>query len=121
MVVIESLEYINVTSSDLKKSVEFYTLFLDFEILEEAEEHAILMFDNLKFRIVHSSNERAQGEQVGLPVLSFIMDVDDFTDAIQQIEEENIPIVSGPDEKDSGEAILIQDPGGNLIEFFYKE
>ena len=121
MVVIESLEHINIPSDDLKKSIEFYTLFLDFEILEETQDHVLLAFDNLNLKIISSQSKLQSSEQLNLPFLSFIMDVDDFTDAIQQVEEENIPIVSGPDEKGSGEAVLIQDPGGNLIEFFYKE
>ena len=121
MVVIESLEYINIPSYDLKKSIDFYTLFLDFEVLEETQNSVLLAFDNLNLKIINFQTKPDTNSQMTLPLLSFIMDVDDFTDAIQQIEQENIPIISGPDEKGLGESILIQDPGGNLIEFFYKE
>ena len=129
MVVVESLEYVNIYTNDIKKSVEFYTLFLDFELLEETESYALLSFDELRLKVnlqeedtsAHEAHEDVAGSR--LPIFSFMLDVDDFTEAIQLAEQENVPIISGPDEFESGagESILLQDPGANLIEFFYRE
>ena len=120
MVIVESLEYINICTGDLKKSIEFYTLFLDFEIIEETESYAIVAFDEIKLKII---NREVKNSDNKTPLFSFVLDVDDFTDAIQSVEEEKITIVSGPDDFESGagESLIIQDPGGNLIEFFYRE
>ena len=122
MVVVETLEYVNVYATDLKKSVEFYTLFLDFELLEENDSYAIVTFDELKVKLVHVESAQKE-DDTRLPILSFILDVDDFTEAIQMAEEEKIPIISGPDDFESGagESILLKDPGGNIVEFFYRE
>ena len=128
MVVVESFEHVNICTNDIKKSVEFYTLFLDFELLEETESYALLSFDELRLKVnlqeKDSSVDEGSEDSVGrLPIFSFMLDVDDFTEAIQLAEQENVPIISGPDEFESGagESILLKDPGANLIEFFYRE
>ena len=118
MIVVESLHHINVYSAELKKSVDFYTLFLDFELVEETEKDAQVRFDNLTLRIYKGAARTHATEEA---CLSFILDVDDFTDALQEIESQEIPIVQGPSEIAGGEKVLIKDPGGNIIELFYQE
>ncbi len=117
MIVIESFDHINLPALDLQKSIEFYTMFFDFEQVSLTEKDAIVAFDSLNIRLVKTDSNKA----TSLPLMSFILDVDDFTEALQEIEENNIQIVSGPFEIPGGEAVHIQDPGGNLIELYYKE
>ena len=123
MVVVESLEYINVGAIDVKKSIEFYTLFLDFELIKEAEDYALVSFDELKLKINKYEIDREKDYENELPLFSFILDVDDFTEAIQVAEQENVPIATGPNDFESGagESIILKDPSGNLIELFYRE
>ncbi len=124
MIVVESLEYLNIETPDLKKSVEFYTLFLDFELIKETEEFSIVSFDELRLKIHKEKTESSENnDESKLPLFSFILDIDDFTEAIQIAEQENVSIVSGPDEFESGagERVLLKDPSGNLIELFYRE
>ncbi len=123
MVVVESLEYINVGVTDIKKSIDFYTLFLDFELIEEAENYALVSFDELKLKINRQEASSERNHKNGLPLFSFILDVDDFTEAIQMAEQENVSIATGPNDFESGagESIILKDPGGNLIELFYRE
>ena len=116
MLVVESLEYINIATQDINRSVEFYNLFFDFDIVEKSENLAILNFDQINIKI-----HKVQNTPSVLPLFSFIMDIDDFTDALQEIEKNKIKIVSGPKAIKDGEAVSILDPGSNIIELFYKE
>lgn len=118
MIVIETLNYINLSSTDLEKSKEFYTMFLDFDTISESEDNVILGFENLQLRLV--KKDKAAGGS-DLPLLSFIMDVDDFTDALQEIESRRVSIVDGPFEIPGGEAVVIEDPSKNKLEFYYED
>jgi predicted enzyme related to lactoylglutathione lyase len=119
MIVIESLNHINLPAQDLAKSVEFYSMFLDFEEISIDEETAIISFDDkIHIKLIKTSDEQKQKQ---MPVLSFILDIDDFTEALQEIEANSIPIISGPNEISGGENVIIGDPAGNPIELYYQE
>lgn len=117
MIVVETLAHINVPATDIKKSLDFYTLFLDFEEVKQSEKEAVVSFNAVNLRLVKSEKLKP----ASYPILSFVLDVDDFTEALQEIEEKEIPIIQGPFEIEKGEAVYIQDPAGNLIELFYQE
>lgn len=116
MVIIETLSHINMPAKNLQKAVEFYTQFLDFEVVEESSTHALVAFDNLNLKL-----DTALEPYAKVPVLSFLLDVDDFTEALQEIEENNVEIAKGPFEIEGGESVYVVDPGGNLIELYYRE
>lgn len=116
MVIIETLSHINMPAKNLQKAVEFYTQFLDFEIVEETANFAIVSFDNLQLKLDTGLEAYAK-----VPVLSFLLDVDDFTEALQEIEENNIEIAKGPFEIEGGESVHVADPSGNLVELYYRE
>ena len=119
MIVIEALDHINIAAKDLEKSIEFYTVFLDFECTEKNENEAIITFDEqLKIKLVKSENASTNPD---CSALSFILDVDDFTEGLQVLETNEITILSGPSETENGENVVIADPAGNAIELYYVE
>ena len=117
MIVVESLQNISLPTTDLKKSIEFYTLLFDFDLVEENESYAVMRFDNLNIKVVQGT----AAQESNMPIISFILDVDDFTDALQELESNEIKIVTGPTETEKGENLMIHDPGGNLIELYYED
>jgi len=121
MVLLEGLHHISLGCSDLKRSIEFYQDLMDFELQEESERHAVLKLDPISIRLNFIEGYKSGVKNPGEASLAFILDVDDFTDAIKELEESNIEIVKGPVMIDGGESILITDPDGNFIEFFYNE
>jgi catechol 2,3-dioxygenase-like lactoylglutathione lyase family enzyme len=121
MIVLESLDHISLGSSNLKKSIEFYVDVLDFEVAEETDRFAILQLDHFCLRLNHIDGYVCQHENPSAFSLSFIVDVDDFTNAIAELEEKDIPIVVGPVVIEGGESMVIRDPDGNWIELFYRE
>ncbi len=117
MIVVESLHHINIQAGDVKTSTEFYTMFLDFELVAEEESSSLVRFDNVTLKL-HNFGGEIDNEN---PVISFILDVDDFTEALQEIESREVEIITGPNETEKGERVVIKDPAGNLIELFYEE
>ncbi len=116
MVIIETLSHINIPAKNLQKAVEFYTQFLDFEVVEEGANHALVAFDNLHLRLDTGMEPFAK-----VPVLSFLLDVDDFTEALQEVEQNSIEVAKGPFESGGGESVYVADPSGNLVELYYRE
>lgn len=116
MVIIETLSHINMPAKNLQKAVEFYTQFLDFEVVEESANFALVGFDNLHLRLDTALEPFAK-----VPVLSFLLDVDDFTEALQEVEQNSVEIAKGPFEVEGGESIHLLDPSGNLVELYYRE
>ncbi len=119
--IIEALHHISLGSSNIKRSVGFYTDVLGFELVEEAEGYALLHMDPVRIRLNFFEGYKSETANPGQRSLSFILDVDDFTDAIEELENAGIEILKGPVMIEDGESILIADPDGNLIELFYKE
>lgn len=121
MILLEGLHHISLGSTDLKKSVGFYRDLLDFELLDEAERFALIRLDPISIRLNLIDGYQAKVENPGEQSLSFVLDVDDFTNAIEELENNDINIINGPVGIEGGEAILIADPDGHLIELFYNE
>ncbi|MCS6972068.1 MAG: VOC family protein [Turneriella sp.] len=116
MVIVETLSHINMPAKNLQRSVEFYTQFLDFEILEEGKDYTIVSFDNINLKLDTKLEPYSK-----VPILSFILDVDDFTEALQEAEDIGVEIAKGPFEIEGGESVYIADPSGNLVELYYRE
>ncbi|MBI3394516.1 MAG: VOC family protein [Spirochaetia bacterium] len=121
MILVEGLHHISLGSSNLKRSIAFYRDLLDFELVEEEAKHAVVRLDPISIRLNVLDGYKARVENPGETSLSFILDVDDFTDAIQELEDKTVAIIKGPVQIEGGEAVLIADPDGNLIELFYRE
>lgn len=121
LMLLEGLHHISLGSSDLNRSVRFYTEVLDFELAEQTDGHAIVSLDPVDLRLNYIEGYKNHTDHPGMFSLAFILDVDDFTQAIQEIENNKVQIIKGPLMIEGGESLLIADPDGNLIELFYKE
>ncbi|PKL38115.1 MAG: hypothetical protein CVV44_13185 [Spirochaetae bacterium HGW-Spirochaetae-1] len=119
MIVIESINNIGLTVSNLEKSIEFYKDLFDFEVVEKlsnAGQAFIKMGD-----MVIALNE-VEGyncpEDAGYAI-SFYVDEEDFEDALDELEELEITIVFGPENIRNGQSVVFLDPDGNKIELSY--
>ncbi len=122
MIIVEGIDHINIAVTDLEVASKFYSELFDFEVLSDREGESVTMtLDPIKICLVKVEKVQNQLSQLGLPTLSFTMDVDDFTDAINEIESKGIKIAKGPEGIEGGESLLFADPGGNLIEIYYQE
>ncbi|BDA80466.1 dioxygenase [Leptospira kobayashii] len=116
MIIVEGIGHVNIPVTQLDASIEFYREIFDFEVETKKDAEAILSLDSFKIRLVKSTISPDQT----LAALSFVMDVDDFTEAITELEEKNVKIVRGPESTDSGESLTFADPNQNLIEIYYE-
>ncbi|MCZ8342056.1 MAG: VOC family protein [Leptospira sp.] len=114
MIIVEGIGHVSIPVSNLDASIDFYCDIFDFEVETKKANEAFLTLDSFRIRLV-----KAEVPERSLPSLSFIMDVDDFTEAISELEEKNVKIVKGPEGTDSGESLTFQDPSQNLIEIYY--
>lgn len=114
MIIVEGIGYISIPVTELDASIDFYTDTFDFELESKKANEAYLVLDSFRIRLL-----QVEAANRNLPVLSFVMDVDDFTEAISELEEKNVKIVRGPESTDSGESLTLADPSQNLIEIYY--
>jgi catechol 2,3-dioxygenase-like lactoylglutathione lyase family enzyme len=121
MIIIEGIDHLNLAVTDLKASVKFYSEIFDFEIEDDSHKGFVLMtLDPIKIKLVKVDKVENPLSALNIPQFSFIMDVDDFTEAIEEFETKGIDIVKGPETTETGgETLLIKDPDNNLIEIFY--
>ena len=121
MILLEGLDHVSLGSTNLDKSVKFYRDIFDFELVEQTEQYAILHLEPLTIRFNHIPNYHCSVKNPGETSFAFVLDVDDFTEAINDLEEKGIEIIKGPLAIAGGESLLLADPDGHLIELFYQE
>lgn len=120
MILLEGMHHASLGSTDLTRTADFYRDVFDFELLEKSDQHILLRLDpfNVRFNLI--PGYQCLTKNPGETSLAFILDVDDFTDAITELEESNTEIIKGPLAIEEGESLLIADPDGHLIELFYQ-
>jgi len=121
MIVIENLDHISLGTADLEKSIEFYRELLDCEVVEKTDKFALLELDRIIIKLNFIPDYKFPIKNPAAFTISFNLDVDDFTNAVIELEERKIPIVHGPVPVEGGEALLIKDPDGHWIELKYRE
>jgi predicted enzyme related to lactoylglutathione lyase len=121
MIIVEGVNHINLAVTDLKAAVKFYSDLFDFEVIDDSHKgHVVMTLDPIKVKLIKVEKVENQLSALKQPTVSFIMDVDDFTEAITEIEEKVIQIVRGPEATETGgETLVFKDPDSNLIEIYY--
>ena len=121
MILLEGMHHISLGSADLERTIRFYRDTFDFELIEQSDQYVILHLELLKIRFNHIPDYHCTVKNPGETSFAFVLDVDDFTEAIQELEEKQIEIVKGPLAIEGGESLLIADPDGHFIEIFYQD
>ncbi len=119
MIVIEDIDHIGLTVSNLDASIEFYKDIFDFEIVEKLPNarQAFLRVSGIMLGLYEV--EGYSNPQNSKNHLSFYVDEEDFDDAVDEIRERDIPIVFGPENIRKGQSVVFLDPDGNQIELCY--
>ena len=119
MIVIESVDHIGLTVSNLDKAIEFYSDLFDFEVVERVSnsKEAYIKVGDILIKLVEVQNYKAPEDSKSH--ICFYIDEEDFDDAIDELEEKNITIVHGPETIRKGRLVVFEDPDGNKIELRY--
>ncbi|MCB1176111.1 MAG: VOC family protein [Leptospiraceae bacterium] len=121
MIIVEGISHVTLAVKDLSASVKFYSDIFDFEIIDDSHKgYVVMTLDPIKVKLVQVDKVENYLSALNIPSISFGMDIDDFTDAIGELEEKSIEIVKGPEGFDGGETLAFKDPDNNLIEIFYQ-
>ncbi len=119
MIVIESVNHIGITVSDLDKSVKFYKELFDFDVIDNISNlgQAFLKMGDILLSLVEVKGYKSSGESRNC--IAFYVDEEDFEDAIDELEDAGIEIVFGPENIRKGQRVVFADPDGNHIELSY--
>lgn len=117
MIVIDSLNYIVLNVSSLDSSVKFYKDTFDFEVADKSDDQALLSIGDLIICLKEIKGFKSVATDD--VKLSFFVDEEDFEDALDEINDSDIEIVTGPEKLKKGEMVVITDPDGNKIELRY--
>jgi metallothiol transferase len=119
MIVIEDIDHIGLTVSNLENSIEFYRDLFDFEIVEKIpnSKQAFLRVSGIMLGLYEVEGYRCQENTKNH--LSFYVDEEDFDDAVDEIRARDITIVYGPENLRKGQSIVFLDPDENQIELCY--
>jgi len=119
MIVIESVNHIGITVSDLDKSIKFYKELFDFDVIDNISNtgQAFLKMGDILLSLVEVKGYKNSSDSKNC--ISFYVDEEDFEDAFDEIEETGIEIVLGPENIRKGQRLVFADPDGNHIELSY--
>ena len=122
MIILESFEHVHLTVKNLEVAKKFYGELFDFEVIQEYEsQNAVLIeLENIRIKLLEDTDFKG-AEKENTVYMSFGMDVDDFTDALEELEEKEVPLINGPLAEDGGECVYIADPDGYKIKLAYRE
>lgn len=119
MIVIEAVDHIGITVSNLERSIEFYRELFDFEIIEKYGDvrQAFMRVGEIVLGLYEVEGYKNPAGTKNH--ISFYIDEEDFEDAVDEIKKREIPIVFGPDNLRKGKSVVFLDPDGNQIELCY--
>jgi catechol 2,3-dioxygenase-like lactoylglutathione lyase family enzyme len=119
MIVIESINHVTITVSDLEKSILFYKDIFDFEVIEKYSDSGQAFIRMGDILILLNEIKKYQADENSKNSISFYIDEEDFDDAIEEIKELKLEIVYGPENLRKGRSLIFIDPDGNRIELSY--
>jgi metallothiol transferase len=117
MIVIESINYLGLTVSNLENAIKFYKELFDFEVIENSSNQAIIREGDIFLSLYEVENYKNQENSKNR--ISFILDEDDFEDAVDELKAKNIPIIFGPENIRKGQSVVFLDQDANQIEICY--
>lgn len=119
MIVIESVNHITITVSDLERSSKFYKDLFDFDVVESISNsgQAFIRMGDIMISLVEE--EGYSCPENCMNGVSFYVDEEDFDDAFGEIEDMGLGIELGPENIRNGQRVVFNDPDGNSIELSY--
>lgn len=122
MILLEGFDFLGITVRNLEKAQKFYMDLFDFEVAREykTERAVILELEGTRIKLIEDASFAGNQAQNSM-YMSFLMDVDDFTDALEELEKRKVPLLGDPEAEEGGERVFIQDPDGYRIKLAYRE
>ena len=119
MIVIESINHIGITVSNLEESVKFYRDLFDFDLIDKASAPGLAFMRVADISIGLYESPGFKNSDASKHRIAFYVDEEDFEDAIDELNEREIQITFGPENIRKGKTVVFLDPEGNQIELSY--
>jgi metallothiol transferase len=119
MIVIESVNHIGITVSNLEESTKFYKDLFDFDVIDKASSPGLAFMRVADISIGLYEVPGFKNAEKSKSRIAFYVDEEDFEDAVEEIQERNIEIIFGPEDIRKGKMVVFLDPDGNQIELSY--
>lgn len=119
MIVIESINHIGITVSNLEESVKFYRDLFDFDLIDKASGPGLAFMRVADISIGLYESPGFKNSEGARHRIAFYVDEEDFEDAIDELNEREIQITFGPENIRKGKTVVFLDPDGNQIELSY--
>ena len=118
MIVIENLDHIGLCVSNLDRAIEFYKELFGFDVVEKItnSHEAFVRVGDIVICIKEVDGYKAGASK---NYVTFYVDEEDFEDAVEELAENDIEIVQGPENIRGGKTLVFADPDGNLIGLTY--
>ena len=118
MIIFEGVNHISFAVSNLEKSLEFYRDIFFFDTVEKKAEkgEAYLTIGDMKLRLKETKDI---AERSAESYISFNIDMQDFDDALDELDDRGIKYDELDDE--DGRRIVLSDPDGNQLAISYVE
>ena len=119
MIIIEGINHIGISVSNLEEGINFYKDFFDFEVVEKLSNsgQAFMKMGDIIIGLYEVDGYKADTESETR--VSFYVDEEDFEDALDEIENTELEIVYGPENIRNGQTVVFLDLDGNKIELSY--
>ena len=121
MIVIEGINHIGITVSNLEKSINFYKELFDFDGIDKHSTPGVAFLKVADIIISLYELPGYKNPADSKSRVSFVVDEEDFEDALDELEEMKIAIVYGPENIRNGKIVIFADPDGNQIELSYPQ
>jgi catechol 2,3-dioxygenase-like lactoylglutathione lyase family enzyme len=119
MIVIESINHIGISVSNLEESVKFYRELFDFDLIDKASGPGLAFMRVADISIGLYKAPGFKKSEGSKHRIAFYVDEEDFEDAIDELNEREIEIVFGPENIRKGKTVVFLDPDGIQIELSY--
>jgi catechol 2,3-dioxygenase-like lactoylglutathione lyase family enzyme len=119
MIVIESINHIGVTVSNLEESIKFYKELFDFDMIDKVSGPGLAFMRVADITIGLYESPGYKSSDNSKSRISFYVDEEDFEDAVDEIQKRDLEIVFGPENIRKGKTVVFLDPDGNQIELSY--
>lgn len=115
MIIIEKMHSISLSVTNLDDAVDFYKEIFGFDVIERqsGSDEVLMQMSDIVIRLllVEDLEDNSRVENY----VTFYIDEDDFDDALDEIEANELDVVYGPENVRNGRKVIVADPFDNRI------
>ena len=118
MIKTSGLNHLALPAKDPRRSAQFYTDLFNMRIIDASPQVVFLQTVGSRDLIALNRSDAKIESRRETMHFGFIVEPEDFDEAVRTIEEKSIKKISEPSERDIGRYIFIEDLDGHVVEIF---